>query len=304
LDKKIYENGIQSLSNDEYHSSAGLSRSALMRFKRSPMHYWYEYESGDFVKPESTPALILGDVVHTLVLEPHLYAERYAIQPVLPALPKVGLLRDVGRDIFETQKAARAAMEAQNDAFGHEFLVSSAGKMVISADVAAKAVAMAGAIQSHDIARDLFQDCLFEQSIYFSHENTGIQLKARPDAMSGSIVIDLKTSLDASYRGIQNSAYKYGYFLQSGFIHQALKSIGIEMEKFIIVAVEKEPPFAVGIYILDQEAIDYGVNQLNELMAGMTHCIENKNWPSYPIKNLSVPNFAKYDLSIDVEDYD
>lgn len=302
MDKKIYNNGIQSLSNDEYHSSAGISRSALMRFKRSPMHYWHEYESGDFVKAEPTSALILGDVVHTLVLEPHLYAERYAIQPVLPALPKVGLLRDVGRDIYETQKAARAAMEAQNDALGHAFLISSAGKMVISADVAAKAVAMAGAIQSNPIAVDLLQDCAMESSIYFDHQPTGIQLKARPDAWNGSIIVDLKTSVDASFRGFQGSAFGYGYFLQAAFCHEALKSVGVEMEKFVFLVVEKTPPYATAIYVLDDDALQFGINQLDELMARFKICQDTQNFPDYGIQTLTLPGYAKYENLMEFDD--
>lgn len=301
MDKKIYNNGIQQLTNEEYHASAGLSRSALMRFKRTPAHYWYEYESGEYVKPEPTPAMALGDVVHTLVLEPHLYAERYAIQPVPFALPKVGLLRDVGRDIFETQKAARAAVESQNEVLGHAFLVSSAGKMVISADVAAKAVSMAGAIQSNPVAFDLLQDCVMESSIYFEHKDTGIQCKVRPDAWIGSMVIDLKTSLDASFRGFQSSAFKFGYFLQAGMIYEAMRSIGKRLEKFVFLTVEKDAPYATGIYVLDEEALEFGVNQFEDIMARFKICQDSNNWPSYGIQTLTVPNYANYETILEVE---
>lgn len=280
MEKVKYENGIHEISNDEYHASQGVSRSALMKLKKSPYHYWYEYESGLYQRSEPSDALILGDVVHTLVLEPHLYDKRYIISPKFDRRTTAG-------------KADYAA-----------FQELAMGKVVLSQDIAAQAAGIAGMVNKNEIAADLLRDCVVESSIYFNHKPSGIQLKARPDAMLGSVVIDLKTTVDASYRGMQSSAYKYGYFLQSGFICEALKSIGIEMEKFIIVAVEKTPPYAVGIYILDQEAIDYGVNQLNELMVVMDSCINKDEWPSYPIQNLSIPHFAKYDLSIDADSYE
>ncbi|MDQ8040096.1 MAG: hypothetical protein REH83_06790, partial [Rickettsiella sp.] len=37
------EPGIYDISNEAYHQGPGISRSALMKFKRSPYHYWYEY---------------------------------------------------------------------------------------------------------------------------------------------------------------------------------------------------------------------------------------------------------------------
>lgn len=277
MTKKIYENGIQQLTNEEYHASSGLSRSALMRFKRSPYHYWYEYESGEFVKPEPTPALILGDVVHTLVLEPHLYAERYVI------MPKFDRRTNAGKADYEA------------------FQLASIGKTIVPMDVAAQATAMAGAIASNPVAVDLLADCVMESSIYFEHKPTGIQLKARPDAWNGSIVVDLKTSLDASFRGFQNSAFGFGYFLQAAFCYEALKSIGQSLEKFVFVVVEKNAPYATAIYVLDDEALEFGVNQFDALMESFSRCRELESFPAYGIQTLTVPNYANYETILEVE---
>ena len=72
----------------------------------------------------------------------------------------------------------------------------------------------------------------------------------------------------------------------------ALASIGIELEKFIIIAVEKSKPYHVGIYMLDEEAINFGVQQFNKLIEGVASCMEKNEWPGYPVQYLSVPAWA------------
>jgi hypothetical protein len=59
--------GIYDIENEDYHNSEGLSRSALMKFKISPLHYWSEYKKEGRKKETNTPALILGNAVHTYI---------------------------------------------------------------------------------------------------------------------------------------------------------------------------------------------------------------------------------------------
>lgn len=68
--KESIKPGIYDISNDAYHQGPGISRSALMEFKRSPYHYWYKYLNPDYKPKAETPALLFGKAFHTLVLEP------------------------------------------------------------------------------------------------------------------------------------------------------------------------------------------------------------------------------------------
>jgi len=276
MEKVRFEDGVHDISNSEYHGSQGISRSSLMKIKKSPYHYWYEYESGLYQRPEPTDALILGDVVHTIVLEPHLYDERYVISPKFDRRTTAG-------------KADYAA-----------FQESAMGKVVLSPEIAAQAAGMAGAVNQNEIACSLLADSVVEESIFWTHE-TGLQCKVRPDSRCGSVVVDLKTSKDAGFRGFQSSAFSFGYFVQAGMIHQGLKSIGVDMEKFVFIAVEKDLPYAVGIYVLDEEALDYGINQFNELMGMYAMCLDRNEWPGYGISALTLPGYAKFETMLEVE---
>ena len=271
-EKRKFEDGVHDIDNAEYHSSAGISRSVLMEFRRSPYHYQHKYLV-DSSHSMPTPAMIMGNLVHTMVLEPHKFDSEFVMRP-------------------EMDRRTNAGKQAFN-----AFTMTLAGRQSVTYEQVAEADAIQKAVMAQPMCEALLMDCKIEQSIYFTHDATGLQAKSRPDAWNGSLVIDLKTSADASYRSFQNSAFKYGYFIQAGLANAALRSIGIAMEKFVFIVVEKDKPHAVGLYVLDEEAIAYGENQFDELMKGLAICMERNKWPSYELTTLSVPSYAKFELT-------
>ena len=269
MDKIVLNNGIFTIGNDVYHASSGLSRSALMEFKKSPYHYEQKYLIESEPK-EPTTAMVMGNLIHTLTLEPDLFADEFVLMPKFDRRTNVGKL-------------------AYN-----AFQSTMCGRIAITDEDYTKALAIAKAVREHELGSQLLNNVDVEKSIYFTHKQTGIQCKCRPDAMSGSIVIDLKTTADASFRAFQSSAFKYGYYLQAAMIKQGLDSLGLSLESFVFIAAEKELPYAVGIYTLDEEAILWGENQFNEIMFNYASCLEKNKWPGYPLMNLTLPNYANY----------
>lgn len=275
--KPAFKDGLHIISNDDYHASTGISRSALMHFKKSPAHYLYQYLSTDKEPSEPTDAMILGELVHTLALEPQKYAERFAIKPVCDRRTKAG-------------KAVYADFESQ----------LNNNQALISEDLYITASKMRDKLLTNDIFQAAIADnenVLIEKSIYFTHKATGLQCKVRPDAWDSTIVIDLKTTKDASYRDFQSSAAKYGYFLQAGMIYEGLKSIGCILKKFIFIAIEKDAPFEIGTYYLDEDAIEFGIAQFDVLMGQLADCIENDDFPGYDTQPLLVPSWLLSELN-------
>lgn len=289
------ENGVHDIPNDIYHESSGISRSGLWEFKRSPQHYWNKYLNPERQKEEPTNDMKLGEYVHALVLEPENFCKRYAVKPVLQELPKVGKLSDLGREEYDRQKTARESMKIANELTINKFLESSKDKEIIEPEVYRQAKAIADSVLKDEIAESLFKDVKVEQSIYFTHKPTGLQCKVRPDAWAGSIVTDLKTCTDASYRAFQFAAFKNGYFLQAAMIKAALDSIDIQLEKFIFFCVEKTGAMPCVYYILDDDALDYGMTQFDTLMQQFAYCLENDEWSAYEPKTLYIPHYARYD---------
>lgn len=274
MDEKIqYDNGVHCIANADYHSSSGVSRSALMEFKRSPFHYWNRYHSGlSDSSDSSTAAMVMGNLVHTMVLEPHKFDEDFVMRP----------------DMDRRTNAGKMAF--------NQFTMTLAGRQSVTYDQVQVADAIQKSVLAQPMCEALLTGCKIERSIYFTHKATGIQCKVRPDAWNNGIVIDLKTTNDASFRAFQSSAFKYGYFLQAGMIHQGLESLGLSLEKFIFMAVEKEKPHAVALYVLDEEAIDYGVCRFNTLMEHYAECLKADRWPSFGLQVLTVPTYAQYEI--------
>lgn len=286
-----FKDGVYQITNDEYHSNAAISRSNLVHFNKNPYHYWYNKLSGETVHKE-TKDMAMGSLVHTMVLEPHLFDEQYCFFPTLEQKPPEVRLKDVGREQFEQIKQARKEIDERNHLLLNDFNNCVLNKAVVKFEDYGIAKSMQDAVYKEEVAKWLIQDSRIENSIFFTHQSTGLQCKVRPDIWRDNIIGDLKTSKDVSPRAFQRSAMDYYYYLQAGMMKPALASIGIELEKFIIVAVEKEKPYHVGIYMLDDEAIEFGVQQFNRLIEGVASCMEKNEWPGYPVQYLSVPVWA------------
>lgn len=288
--------GVFDYTNEQYHSSEGISRSKLWTFKQLPYKFWYQYLSGKFERPKETKAFYLGSLVHTLVLEPHLFDQEYCTKPVLEPMPPSLLLKDVGKEQYEQIKQARAAIAVRNTAIAEEFQSSLANKAVVSEDDLSLANDMRNAVMSNQIAVDLMEGAIFEKSIYWRHEPTGLICKARPDIWNGKIVCDLKTTLDAGNRGFQSAAYKDGYFLQAAMMYESLKSVGMAFDDFVFICVEKQKPHPVGLYMLDDEALQFGLDMFHALMSRIAECFEKNEWPDYGIQKLTIPNYATMEV--------
>lgn len=261
--------GVFDYTNEQYHASEGLSRSNLWTFKSLPFKFWYEKLSGQFEQPADKEAFILGDLIHALCLEPDTFYDRYMVMPNIDKRTKSG------KELY-----ASVMLEAGN-------------KTLVKPETMQLAHDMNYALMGNTTVCDLLRGAKMEKSIYWKHEPTGLICKARPDVWQGRIVSDLKTTQDAGYRSFQLSAYKYGYFLQAAMIYEALKSIGEPFHNFVNICVEKTKPHPVGLYMMDDEAVQFGIDMYHSLMERIYECFEKNIWPDYGIQKLMIPNYAR-----------
>ena len=69
-----------------------------------------------------------------------------------------------------------------------------------------------------------------------------------------------------------------------------------EADRFVFLVVEKAWPFSVGLFELDQAAIDLGNEQIDAALKLIKECHENDKWPGHAdeISTISLPNWAFY----------
>jgi hypothetical protein len=263
-----YEDGVYTISNEQYHASMGISRSKLMLLDKSPYHFWYETLSGMAEKREATEAMNVGSAFHTLLLEPAKFNDEFAIAPSVDRRTKQG------KEDWQV------------------FCESSIGKIVLTDDQFVKVTKMVELVSKHDIVATLLDDAEFEKSIYWTDQETGLQFKCRPDIWSSKMVVDLKTTNDASSYSFMRSALSYGYYLQAGMAFEAAKALGKPFEMFVILACEKQAPYVPAVYIMKNEALQFGIDQFTKYKRKLKECFDSNIWEGYLVQELEVPKYA------------
>jgi hypothetical protein len=261
------------MDNTAYHAHPAVSKSHLDLIARSPLHYWARYLDPDRVAPEPTPQMRLGTALHTHVLELSRWDEEIAVAPAINRMTKAG-------------KEEWAA-----------FVADAAGKTVITADDAAQVQAMARAVFRHPAAAMLLAlPGKAETTHMWTDASTGLECKCRPDWLTddGSIVVDLKTTKDASPRGFKQSIANFSYQKQAAwYLHGVQQATGKRPDQFIFICVETTAPYAVAVYAADAEMIERGHDQAMRDLAKLAVCKAADHWPSYSdqIETISLPGW-------------
>lgn len=251
--------GIHSMiSNAEYHADPAISASHLHAISHNPHNYFKKYLDPERPASEPTAAMRLGTFVHTAVLEPDDLDRRYAVCATRKGSTTYNKL---------IEKGIEPVTQAQWD----------------------QAMAMCDSVRNHPEAAWLLSEGKAEQSVWWDDEQFEMRCKCRPDWWNGDIVIDLKTTIDASPRGFASSVAKWRYHVQQMHYLQGTKAA-----RFVFVAVEKEYPFNVGVYELDNEACGIGEELRQRDMNRIKTCKERNQWPGYSndISMLSLPSYA------------
>ena len=252
--------GSYSIANEEYHKLPHVGKSDLDRVRRSVGHYLAEREN----PTPPTPALLLGQAVHCAILEPLQFTELFIVAPTL-------------------DKRTSGGKSAWQD-----FLDSSGGKQVLTPDQWELVHRVQEAVLSHPVAGGLFVGGVAEESLLWRDEETGILMKARPDyrKLSNGLLLDLKTTSNASWPAFGDSVTRYRYHVQGAVYLDGVKAVhGQDSDQFLLVAAEKEPPYSVACYLLSGFSIDRGRKKYRrDLRKLKTYLDSEDKWAGYPLE--------------------
>jgi exodeoxyribonuclease VIII len=271
IEQGIYPN----LSNEDYHADKNsLSRSSLKDFHRNPYYYHAMHLRPDRPAKEPTRDMILGSAFHTMVLEPCKFDYEYVCEP------KKVLLKDVGREAYEAYKQQCMLLE-------------NSKRIVLSDDEYTNLWNMKNTLDRDKRIESLFAEAEIEKSFFWKDQKSGLMVKARPDILHHNMIIDLKTCADASPSGFQRAMVDGWYHVQGAMIRDAVRKLeGYTINTVINICVEKKYPYCVGIYIIDEEALDYGEAKYKEILMQMKECLETKEFRDYEIQTINLPKWA------------
>lgn len=247
----------------EYHRSPAVSKSLLDQIAKSPAHA-RAYLAG--IRDEQTTAMAFGTAYHCAMLEPDRYAAEFAV--------------------FEGDRRTKDG-KAQ-----YESLVAS-GKTIITRADADVISAMVEVFLDHPVVKMLHHNGMQEASVFWRDHDTQIPCRCRPDywhddARNG-LVLDFKTTDDASPAGFARSVVKYRYHVQAAHYLQ-----GTQARRFLFIAQEKKAPYAIGVYELDRAALELGQHLRLRDLQTYASCQEFDIWPGYSpeIETLALPAWA------------
>lgn len=274
-EKKEIKPGIYDLSNEQYHSPIGISRSAIMEFKKSPFHYWHKYINPDYVKKPSTPAQQFGSAVHTYILEPKKFSEEYFVAETNP--------------------------HHGNSTLGKEFkaqqILKAGSKIVLSAEDFVEIKAMRASVYNNQKCKGVLTQARYEKSIFWIDKDTGLLCKARPDIWHDKFIVDLKTAATAQMRQYTNAFFEYGYHIQNAMIQEGIReNTGQTITHFLNLVIEKDEPYAPATYPIKELVIELGLQEFKHYLKEIKNCMETNVWPSYESKTIIVPHYLRGDL--------
>lgn len=265
------------IKEDDYHASQGISKHGLDLINQSPMHY-KQYKNAE------TNALIYGGAFHCMVLEPDLFHDKYIV--------------NTDYKDFRT-KAAKAWRDEKREQ----------GQRVISLSDYDHMMRMHDAIREHPTASIMLDpdSGKAEQSAYWidndkniwRHEDPTNRLcRCRPDFINEAhnLVVDLKTTQCAGASKFGRDIVNYRYDVQAAFYMDGLRQCGLRVVDFKFVAIEKTPPYGIGVY--DIEVSDRQTARLKYQRDLLRYhdCMTTGEWPGYPteIRTLELPALSRF----------
>jgi hypothetical protein len=252
------------MTNKEYHSKTKyISKSLLDLVHKSPAHY-ISYLEGE--KQEPTPAMIFGSLVHAVVFN----QDNYAVLP---------------ENLDKRTKEGKAIYDM--------FMLANKGtELIVTKEQYDHAVNIKNAVYSHEKAALLLQQGQAEMSVFGKIED--FDAKCRVDFLNTkhNVIVDLKTTNSAAPDEFAKSVWNYRYHVQAAFYLDLTKA-----ERFFFIAVDKEKPFNVELYELDNEAIEKGRIEYKKDIETLKKCLDTGNWHGYTedkkIHIISLPGWAK-----------
>lgn len=274
--KTYLENVIQAqgkaflpdLNIDLYHhpECPGWSNTALGQINKTPANL-KAYKSK---KSDPKDWGDVGNAVHTGLLEPDFFAKKYT------SLPET-VIRD-GVEMkcnFATKEGKAFAAQAEAE-----------GKIIVNHSDWADILGMIAAVKAHPEANQLITEGegIVEGSMFWTDPDTKLLCKTRPDRIrKDGIVVELKTTKDASEKGFRYALEDFRYHVQGSFqMDGSRECLGLDPKYFVVIAVEKTLPYNVAVYAIAARAISFGRGLYKQNLAAIKHCEETNTWPGYP----------------------
>lgn len=194
---------------------------------------------------QDTPSKRLGTALHSLVLEPETFLDRHPIY----------------REPKNKGEGSKTKWEA--------FQAAHAGKIILNEDQEAKLARMRDSIMDHPYARLLVTGNGDRECVAIWNSAGGLRCKARIDFLNTErrVLVDLKTTNDASERAWARSAAQFKYDVQAAWYMWGFWAAMEHQDcTMAFVVVENDGLHRCRVFTLPPDAINAAGRAIRELL--------------------------------------
>ena len=257
-----------------YHADNTAISSTLLKTMLKSPHTFLKNYTGQ-VERKETKEMELGKLIHKAVLEGSDFIKNFIVLP------------DFGDQRSSKNREAKK-----------EFMASlSPTAIPITLEEEKKIMGVAESIMGHETAVKILKDGKSELTGYFQDPITKLKCRIRPDFLSFNLntLVDLKTTTNCERDFFSGELWRYRYDFQFAFYRMGIEAISGKKPEFeAIIAVEKQEPYEVAVYFLEQSVLDIGEKDVRRALNRLKHCLETKDWARYQkaAMSISVPHWV------------
>jgi exodeoxyribonuclease VIII len=257
-----------------YHNWPGAHYSTLKYMRQSAAHFYVH----DTNPQEPTEAMNLGQALHTAVLEPEEFDERFAEAP-----------SQTKRSAKE--RAAWAELQAERPK-----------ATILRPDAFERVAKISTRVHRHPTIGPMLKGGgLSELSMAWRDEASGLLCRGRIDwvgQLEGyNCFIDFKFVNSIEPQLFAKSVYEHGWYIQAPmYINGGDETAPTEEgRRFKFVAVETSPPYEMIVYELDDAAYLQGEAEYKRYLMMLAKCKESGKYPGKPLQTqvISLPGWAR-----------
>lgn len=255
------------MSANEYHRHPAIGSSSVkILIDETPAHYLYKREHPE----ESTLAQKFGQIIHTALLEPDVFANLAIVEPEFSG------------------KGSREAKDNWHTQYD--------GRIILKRDQMIQIDGLIKALKAHPIGMKCLAHGRAEDSIFWTNPETGIECKGRFDfTHENKFLVDVKTTTSVQFHSFQKDVANYGYHVQAAhYLEGAQLVLGSQFTDFLILAIEKDAPHCCRIFRIDESALNEAKALRYKALKELAHCLKTKVFPGYSqeIVSLDLPVWA------------
>ncbi len=250
-----------------------ISNSGLKKILKSPRHYiadllGYEEEEEDGAEKDH---FRFGRAAHMLILEPKKFRELHLVMPEFTGLTKDGKESHRSKDALD--KKAKWLADVPPEA------------LVLTQAEMDSLMLMVENLMAHETAANLLKNGRPEVTGFFTHKETGLRVRIRPDYLTWDsqqklYISDLKTARDVSAGMFSTQTANLKYHMQLALYVDGVAQItGQQVEAQGIIALEKKMPHSCALYWINEDDLAKGRQWYEFALRTLKRCIDTNQWP-------------------------